>query len=430
MIKRIGIVAFIGLALLLILLLSGAYANDGIELVIKEFDDIEYPSNPDIGFRSISYQNKFLNKGVLRENDNSFFDLTFYTNTEKSIAIRNIDLSKWIPTIPNTIRTNDYLSKLAIVNQEWNRNQIAFAAGEFETDCENIVRVDLARNCLNSYLWELIVYTKENSKEVPYAHAWFNFPKTVYHDLFEEINKIPFKTFEAHLEQWENPESKVVNSTELRATIKNIPIDFKDISNKMYSLEGERAKKRKEIITPLNFSTMKSLQTDNTTFATFSAPGFYNKNDPRYTQLGRIFSLDTIILRKTFQKEMHKIYHEIELIFKDKEKSRITKMIIGGLDFEEIPILKESEVHKGWQNSMGFGNNTFYEKYEDRRITDSKQNPYYAYLTDENNKWLDNHAIGIDGPLLYFENSNKNKLQIWLLSFERHAFVGNYSLEW
>jgi len=46
---------------------------------------------------------------------------------------------------------------------------------------------------------------------------------------------------------------------------------------------------------------------------------------------------------------------------------------------------------------------------------------------DDEGKWLDSHEIGIDGPLLHLSEDGET-LHVWLLSFERHALVGHYSL--
>ena len=50
-------------------------------------------------------------------------------------------------------------------------------------------------------------------------------------------------------------------------------------------------------------------------------------------------------------------------------------------------------------------------------------------LLDENGKWLDSHTIGIDGPLLHLDENDPTLLHVWLLSFERHALVGHYTIQ-
>lgn len=428
--KKIGTSAVLSLFIILIVVFSSTNENTVMEFQVREFEDDEYPSNPDFGFRSSGYQEDFFKKGVLTQNEKSLYNLEFQTNEGGSIILNNIDLSTWVPSIPDKFQENNYLTQISLVNQEWNRNQVAFCGNEFFTDFSKIKRIDLARNCLNSYLWEVLVYTEEGKRILPYAHGWFNFPKQVYQELFFDINQRPFDEFAEYLEQWKSPESKEIKREAIRKEIEAMPVDYEDLSDGMYPLSGERAKKLGEILAPKVFSTMRDLQTDSTLFATFVPPGVYNKSSPRKTELGRIFYLDTVMLRKSEQAENDILLHEIEMTFSDKRRTRITKLIIGGLDFAELKELDEKDAHNGWQNSMGFGNHTFYENYSEHIKATPKSNPYYSYLADENDKWLDNHDIGIDGPLLHFDNKSKNKLHIWLLSFERHALVGHYALEW
>ena len=54
---------------------------------------------------------------------------------------------------------------------------------------------------------------------------------------------------------------------------------------------------------------------------------------------------------------------------------------------------------------------------------------FFALLTDENNNWLDSHYIGIDGPLLHWDENEEGLLHLWILAFERHAFVGHYTIK-
>lgn len=113
----------------------------------------------------------------------------------------------------------------------------------------------------------------------------------------------------------------------------------------------------------------------------------------------------------------------------NSDSSKTTKLIISGLKKNDIPTLSDEDINKGWMNSMGFGNHTFYETYEHCLANNSKNSKYFAVLVDKNNKWLDSHFVGIDGPLLYWDKNNPNQLHLWILSFERHAFVGQYLID-
>ena len=401
--------------------------SNWLRFEITEKTDVEYPDNPDIGFRSNSYSNTFFKSGRLKSKDSLHYQFQFELSNGDTLLFEDIDITEWIPTIPNRLKEDAYLSELALINHEWNRNQVSFDQNYFNVKNENIQRVDIARNCLNSYLWEVIVYEQRNNTEKPIAHGWFNFPELEYMQCFLIKNDTLYEPFKNHLADWKDPENKRVEDALLR-TIKGLKqCSFEDKSNEMYPETGERAKKRKEVVFPVEFSTMRQLQTDSTTFATFSPPGVYDRSDPRKTELGRLKNLDSVLLKEVMVKGSSGVFNELEFQFSDQ--SRKTNLIIGGIDWNEIPTLSTEENHKGWQNSMGFGNHTFYENYTDFLSTQLEHNPYYGYFTDGEKNWYDSHKIGVDGPLMHFDNLNPKLLHVWLLSFERHALVGHYTIE-
>lgn len=394
---------------------------------VKNLSDEEYPDNPDIGFRSTNYKNNYFKNGkIKRTEDSLIFTLQFFSQSKDTILLKGINISEFIPTIPDAIKSDQYLSILSCINQEWNRNQVRFRPNEFSSNVDHITRIDLARNCLNAYLWEIIVYTEEDGKSVPYAHGWFDFPHSLYAELFESKNSISFKEYAKSLENWVDLESKPIDFSILRQVIDTLPVHFNDKSNAPYPLAGARLKKRKEIVYPRTFKTMKDLQSDSTLFATFTPPGKYNTKDPRKTELGRIYHLKEVSLFKILSQINKDTLYELKLKFKHKNSGIVTYLVIGGITIEQFPILKEDDANEGWKHSMGIGNHTFYESYQDHNDIEAKMNPYYALLLDEEGKWLDSHKVGIDGPIFHYSDPSRKNLNLWLLSFERHALVGHY----
>ena len=395
---------------------------------VKGLTDEEYPDNPDIGFMANGYMHHYIKYGKISSSREGRYELTFYSDRD-SISLNNLDLLEFMPSLPSHLREDEYLKQVAVINQEYNRNQVNFSPDYFQTTNPSITRVDVARNCLASYLWEVIIYTDENGKELPLSHGWFNFPKQLYADLFLEKNGESFEQHSPYLEDWVDLENKPVNFSLLRRIVDTISISFEDKSDKMYPLAGARKKKYKEIVHPPSFQVMNDLQSDSTLFATFSPPGFYNRADPRKTQLGRFVYLESVQVYQTITPNSADSLFEIEMIFSENPGNGITKFYLGGLELATMPILDESDANKGWKNSMGFSNHTFYETYEEHINWSSGSNPYYAFLTDGQNNWLDSHLIGIDGPVLFWDKTNSSRLHLWLLSFERHAFVGHYIID-
>jgi hypothetical protein len=398
-------------------------------IAITNLSDEEYPDDPDIGYRSVDYQNDyFLDARLIKVSDENKFQFDFEFNGKNGdiIHFHNLDLSEFIPTIPSGVSKDEYLSYISCINQEWNRNQVRFSPDYFESNNSDIVRVDMARNCLNAYLWEVIFFTEEDEKVVPYSHGWFDFPHELYSKLFQNKNGVTFDTYQKPLENWVDPESKKIDLGLLRTILDSMEIETIDLSDEMYPVAGAREKKFKEIIFPTDFSSMRDLQTDSALFATFSPPGFYNRADPRTTELGRFHHLQSSTLCAVSSLIKPDTLSELTLNFRHRNDSTFTTLVFGGLDFTQFPVLSVEEANSGWKSSMGIGNHPFYETYQEHIALPAGDNPYYALLLDSDGKWLDSHKVGIDGPIFHFADEERTELHLWLLSFERHALVGHY----
>lgn len=397
-------------------------------IALDELSDKEYPFNPDISIRHSKATYPSYKHLEINRNTDSTFSFTFVPkNNKDTIKLSEINLMEWIPTVCEQVKQDEYLTEIAIVNQEWNRHQVKFVEGDFKIkskNTSNIKRVDLARNCLNAYLWEFIAYAEEDSVLKPYYHAWFNFPKNLYAELFEHRNGLKYEKFSHELENWIDPQSKVVDFSVLRNIKSETKVKFENLNHQSYPLVGERKKKHSNIIFPKNTTKIDDFLTDSTQFATFSPPGFYNPKDPRKTKLSLLKYPLEIIYRDLTNETF-----ELDVRFLNTDSTITTKLIVSGLRKEDIPIISVTDVNQGWMNSMGFGNHTFYESYEHCIKHSSIQSNYFAVLVDENNKWLDSHFIGIDGPLLHWDYKDTNTLHLWILAFERHAFVGHYTIE-
>ena len=162
---------------------------------ITELSDTQYPDNNDMESRSELWDKYDHSLFQVSRNDSLDFTIRILPENEYSdtIIFNNVNLLSWIPTIPDHVLEDNYLKEIGIINAEWNRQQVRFNKGEFylsnnNEENTNTVRVDLARNCLNSYAWEIITYTENNEKKSSMYHGWFDFPKELYRSLFNEVN--------------------------------------------------------------------------------------------------------------------------------------------------------------------------------------------------------------------------------------------------
>lgn len=401
---------------------------------LEELDDTQYPDNPDIG-RSHSKiaEVKFDSIRFVQTSD-STFSLTMLTeNKSDTVVFPSLSLAEFIPTIQERFKANNYLSHVSLINQEWNRNQVRFNKDYFNVKgegLEEITRIDIARNCLNTYLWEVAAYANENGESKAYYHGWFSFPRELFAELFKQRNGQDFKNYASAMEHWVDPENKYIAINKLREVVVEREVKFTNHNHESYLKIGERDKKYQNIIYPKNTTRIQDFLTDSTLFATFTPPGFYNTKDPRKTELSRLASPDKMISRRVFTRSLGgDTLVEIEINFNVNDSSKRTSLVLSGINLDDIPVLPHDQANKGWQNSMGFSNHTFYETYEHAQKCKVSNNPYFAYLTDGKGRWIDSHKVGIDGPLMYLDENNKELLHVLILSFERHAIVGHYSYE-
>ncbi|MGB1041598.1 MAG: hypothetical protein ACPGVD_12045 [Flavobacteriales bacterium] len=348
-----------------------------------------------------------------------------------TVVLTDLQLKKFIPSVPTHVKKDEYLTKIGIINQEWNRMQVNFQEGQFAINGNNlesqkVTRIDVARNCINAYLWELIFYTNEDGNNKPVYHGWFNFPKKLYSKLFEEKNELKYADYQESLEEWIFPGSEHLDLKILRDDLMGVRVDFENHDNEYYPEIGERKKKKMNILFPKHVHTIDDFLTDSTEYATFSPPGCYNQSQPRKTQLHRLSGLKEILYYKVEIKNTNKdVLTELTLRFETPTDT--TLFIVGGINVDSLPVLSVENSKNGYQMPMGIGNYSFYQNYAEIEKVNQLESPYYAFLLDENGNWLDSHEIGIDGPLMHLDK--EGNLHFWILSFERHCFVGHYVIK-
>lgn len=407
--------------------------NSQFSAALTSLGSTQYPDNPDLSIQS-NLTGQYKHDSILFSSDTSGkFTITLPPANANSdtLILSNIDLSEWIPSVPDDLKKDEYLEEIGLINQEWNRQQVSFSPNEFAlrgggNEKQIATRVDLARNCLNAGLWEVIAYTKEGEDTKPYYHGWFTFPKTPYEKLFEARNDIPYSKWGKYLDNWTDPESKTINLPLLRTVLSERPVPFQNLNTGFYPMTGERKKKFRNIIRPEHPASINDFLNDSTLFATFSPPGIYTRKDPRKTKLSRLFKPVNVMERQVVSNK--DTVTELDISFQQRGSDEITRFVVGGIDLKTLPQESFETTDKGWQMPMGIADHTFYESYPNALKNASKKSPFYAFLLTKEGRWLDSHFIGIDGPLMYLDAKDSHKLHFWILAFERHALVGHYTI--
>ncbi len=348
-----------------------------------------------------------------------------------AVELDDVDLSHLVAAVPSWLPRDHNLITVGLIDREWNRQQVSFGrrsqhlrlhpGGDgFETRA--LSRVDLARNCLNAGLWELILFTTEHGEERAYEHLWFTFPLGLYKQVFERVNGLSYWDFWWSLEHWNDPAGTPIPLERLRAVVEERPVRAEVKWDEPPMWGGEQRAKRKNILTK-PAATYRGWYGDPVRFASFIPPGIYSRTHPRETQLHRLSELTGAILRQVRVTDGAAPLDEIELSFIDGRTGEPSRLIIGGLALRALPRLRPTDYDKGWQAPMGIGNPGFFESYKEALMHPPRQRMFYSVLLDGRDRWLDHHAVGVDGPLLHRDAADPGRIHLYLLSYERHALL-------
>lgn len=355
-------------------------------------------------------------------------------NHAATIELTDVDLAHLVAAVPPWVKSDRDLTWVGLIDREWNRQQVSFRRGSpyvrvheggdgFEQ--RKLSRVDLARNCLNAGLWELLLFTTEDGQERLYDHVWFTFPLGLYKNLFEQVNGLSYWDYWWSLEHWVDPADTPIRLNRLRTVEREWPLTASAQWDEAPRWLGEQRLKRKNVLAPTIIQTYRDWYSQPVQFASFIQPGRYSVAHPRDTKLHYLSELTGTMLRQVRTPGHSRPLYELDLAFKDGRTGEATRLIFGGLDLRLIPVISPDHYERGWQAPLGIGNPSFFESYEEVLANPPLQRPFYGFHLDAEGRWIDHHAVGVDGPLLHWDADNPSALHLYLLSYERHALLNH-----
>jgi len=418
------------------------YSNDDPRIVtnLKEYTTHDYPADP---APLSKFYKRYTNRQLVVESTgNNLFNFVLEpgdADTAK-IVFKDIDLSLFVPTAPQYTRDHAGLRKIALVDREWNRQQVSFLpnsphieiSGGDGVESGNIMQLALARNCLNAGLWEVILTMKENGQKKMYYQGWFDFPMAHYKAVFEKQNGFSWWQNWHRLDHWFDPEGTEMEMDALRRVVAQEVIPAKFLADEPVLTSGEQARKirtanTRDVRTWGDFFDPKI--SDSISFSTFLPPGQYRHETPWENQYWRLAQFNGALLRHIDSPaEPGKPLQEIELTFTDGKNGEKNRLLIGGLDFYALPQLPHSDFNKGLYHPMGIGVGPFYQAYSDLKKAPPYLSAYYSFLLNQKNEWLDHHSIAVDGPVMYRDQNDPNLVHLYLLSYERHSLIAHFEI--
>lgn len=351
-----------------------------------------------------------------------------------TIELGEVDLAHMVAAVPPWVKTDPALTRVGLIDREWNRQQVQFRRdsgvvrvhpGGDGFEERALSRVDLAGNCLNAGLWELLLFTLEGGEEVVYEHVWFTFPLGLYKALFESVTGLSYWDYWWSLEHWVDPSGTPIRLDHLRTIDHEWSVTARAEWSEAPPARGEQHLKRKNILSsPIH--TYRDWYTQPVQFASFIPPGRYSLAHPRDTKLHYLAEFTGATLRRVHAQAGLRALFEVELRFRDGRTGEPTRVIVGGLDLTSLPTTSPHEYERGWQVPFGIGNPGFFERYETLLADSPLQRPFYGFHLDAQDRWIDHHAVGVDGPLLHWDANDSSVLHLYLLAYERHALLNHF----
>ncbi len=438
--QAVGLVA---IALLVIGVFFGAawwqsrYNASPTQIVeLKAFSNADYPEDPED--RSEVFGNYPHRKLQIQQIAETRFRFLIEPdgNHATTIELPEVDLRHFVAAVPPWVKSDADLTKVGLIDREWNRQQVRFHSGAANVkvhvggdgfEHRALSRIDLARNCLNAGLWELLLFTVEDGEERVYEHTWFTFPLGLYKHLFERVNGLSYWDYWWSLEHWVDPSGTPIRLDRLRTVEQEWEVKATPQWDERPAVRGEQAFKRKNVLAGPVY-TYRDWYAQPVQFASFLPPGRYSVTHPRDTKLHYLAEFAGAKLRRIQMQARPQELFEIELAFRDSRTGESTRLVFGGLDLRAVPATTLEQYERGWQVPMGIGNPSFFESY-DQVIADSPlQRPFYAFHLDAQDRWIDHHAVGVDGPLLHWDADDSSRLHLYLLAYERHALLNHFVL--
>jgi hypothetical protein len=334
------------------------------------------------------------------------------------------DLGLLAPRVPRLARGNEALTRLALIQREFNRNEVHNPLPDGKD-------FSIANNCLERGLWEVKLARPDAGKTVTLFHAWFTFPREEYAALFREANGgLDEEKFDALFAKYPGVGGFVLPLEDLRS-VKS--------ERELSSVEGHAAdaldrlteqKGKTKLIRTASISTYGDVvraSSQPITLAKFNPPGLYDQTESMTFDLSWLGRPPKIVWRQVSSPRAPGAFPEIELVFDNGLRILAADAKLADLPARKEPPAVEAEVLK---LVCGVGTPVIHARAEERAAELSEDRSRYLLILDAKGTHVDNHLTGVDGLYVWREAGEPGKLHLWLVSYERIALVAHYSAPW
>lgn len=451
--SRRGLVATLILVLMAVGVALGVRQSSRYQIAnemivpLTEYTNVEYPEDP--ANRS-PHHGQYQGRRVrLIRKDDTHFDVVVEpvepTNTPHiaTITFHDVDVSLMTPSLPEWCKRDLGNRRIALTDRQWNRQQVAFAvsgpsdanqrvavSGGDGFERENLSSAELAKNCLNAGLWEVLLFHPGSNGKELYYQGWFTFPLGLYREQFERGTGLRYGDHWHYLEHWFDPAGTMVKLDDLRRVTSTVATQFEFDPTEKIIAGGEQLRKRRTLLTP-NLRTWGDFtDAPDIQFASFIPPGRYSVRHPWKNEYHRLAALKSGTLREiespadttAADNTTNKPRHELELQFVSREGT-VNRFFVSGFRWDDLPQLAVADYAKGMYMPMGIGVPPFFQTELALLANPPHLSAYFSVLLDPDDRWIDHHKTAIDGPVLHRDQHDPNMLHLYLLSYERHSLV-------
>ncbi|GAC1468971.1 MAG: hypothetical protein NVSMB9_12210 [Isosphaeraceae bacterium] len=411
------------------------YAHANVMIVpVREFSTAEYPEDP--ANRSLHFSQYSGRRLRLVRKDETHFDFVFEPTTPHTatVIVHDVDVSLMTPGEPAWTKDDPHLERIALTDRQWNRQQVRFDARSTRVEISggdgfevaNVASAELAKNCLNAGLWEILLFVREKGEKALYYQGWFTFPMGHYKRLFERNTGVSYWKHWYKMEHWSDPAGEPLRLDTLRRVVREREVPAAHDPNEPLIVAGEQIRKRrtsdaKNVRTWRDFFDGRKVR-----FATFAPPGRYFVNKPWKNNYQSIARFEKAILREIVSPATSRPLHELELVFRDQASGARSRFLVSGFNIDALPRLPVEQYPDGLYMPMGIGVPPFFQGYDDLRKNPPDRSPYFSVFLDDDNRWINHHELAVDGPVLHRDANDPALLHVDLLSYERHSLIGHY----
>lgn len=399
---------------------------------LQEFSEVDYPEDP--SGRSPHFGKYCGRQLQLIQRDATHFDFVVLPQDDHAatVTFRNVDVSLMTPSLPESCRGHEGNTRIALTDRQWNRQQVAFPAdspqieisGGDGFEMQQLHSAELAKNCLNAGLWEVLLFSKGTDGKELYYQGWFTFPLGHYRRIFERNTGLDYSDHWYYLEHWFDPAGTVIDLAGLRSVEFEQAAEFSINPQESIVAAGEQLRKRRTVMARnlRQWQDFTGERREDITFASFIPPGRYSLDHPRQNEFDRLKTLESVSHRTINPTGGRPTRDELELKFRGLD-GRTSKFLISGFQWDKLSQLPTADYPSGLYMPMGIGVPPFFQSYQQLTEVPPQTTPWLCVLLDEQDRWIDHHSVAIDGPVMHRDVTDPDLLHLYLLSYERHSLV-------